>query len=193
MAEKITYTDEELIQLLKCRDPKGFSYLYDNYAKALYGIITRMVKETGLAEDILQEVFIKVWSNIHQFNSEKGRLFTWMSNVAKNLTIDTMRSKNYKKQQKIAVNNSLIDNYYDKSYRLNKFDTIGLRNQLSHLKPMHKNVIDLAYFSGFTQEEISKVIGIPLGTVKTKMRSAILELRNVIMKDNCYITYDSKI
>lgn len=180
MSGEIKYTEEELVLLLQQRDQQAFSYLYDNYAGALNGIIHRLVDEEHLAEDILQEAFLKIWNNFAQYDSNKGRLFTWMINLTRNLTIDTLRSKGYKKQQKISKDENSVINYNDKSYGADKFDTIGLHKQVANLKPEQKSIIDLAYFNGYTQEEISKELGIPLGTVKTRMRSAIMELRKMM-------------
>ncbi|RYY49887.1 MAG: sigma-70 family RNA polymerase sigma factor [Chitinophagaceae bacterium] len=161
------------------QDQSAFSYLYDNYAAALNGVIHRMVEDTQLSEDILQEAFIRIWNNFKQYDAGKGRLFTWMVNITRNLTIDTLRSKGYKKQQKISQNESSITNYQNKD-SIAKFDGIGLNKQLAALKPEYKNLIDLAYYGGYTQEEISKEMGIPLGTVKTRMRTAIMELRKMM-------------
>lgn len=180
MAGDNKYSEEELVLCLQRRDQKAFSYLYDNYAGALNGIICRMVEEPQLAEDILQEAFVKIWNNFSQYDSSKGRLFTWMINLTRNLTIDTLRSKGYKKQQKISKDENSVSNYHDKNYGADKFDTLGLRKQVANLKPEQKSIIDLAYFNGYTQEEISKEMGIPLGTVKTRMRSAIMELRKML-------------
>ncbi|MEO6489731.1 MAG: sigma-70 family RNA polymerase sigma factor [Ferruginibacter sp.] len=180
LQESYKYTEEELILLLQRQDDKAFSYLYDNYSGALNGVISRMVDEPQLAEDILQEAFVKVWNNFAQYDSTKGRLFTWLINLTKNLTIDTLRSKGYKKQQKISKDENSVSNYRDKSYNTDRFDTIGLQKYVSNLKPEQKRIIDLAYFNGYTQEDISKQLGIPLGTVKTRMRSAIFELRKMM-------------
>ena len=180
MADNKKYSEEELILLLREQDQQAFAYLYDNYAGALNGIIGRMVDESQLAEDILQEAFIKIWNNFKQYDNTKGRLFTWMINITRNLTIDTLRSKGYKKQRKISKDENSVSNYHDKSYSPDRFDSIGLQKQLANLKPAQKSIIDLAYFNGYTQEEISKEMGIPLGTVKTRMRSAILELRKML-------------
>lgn len=180
LAENKRYTEEELIVLLRDRDQQAFSYLYDNYAAALNGIIGRMIDETQLCEDILQEAFVKIWNNFVHYDSSKGRLFTWMINITRNLTIDTLRSKGYKKSRQISRDENSVSNYHDKNSLSDRFDTIGLRKQVGNLKPEQKNIIDLAYFSGYTQEEISKEMGIPLGTVKTRMRSAILELRKML-------------
>lgn len=180
MPERKTYNEEELISLLQNQDQNAFSYLYDNYAAALNGTIYRMVEDIQVSEDILQEVFIKIWNNFKTYDSSKGRLFTWMVNITRNLTIDTLRSKGYKKQQKISQDENSVNTYQDKSLSTDRFDSIGLRKQLASLKPEQKDIIDLAYFNGYTQEEISKKMGIPLGTVKTRMRTAIMELRKTM-------------
>jgi RNA polymerase sigma-70 factor (ECF subfamily) len=180
LPEKRTYNEEELVFLLQSQDQNAFSYLYDNYAAALNGTIYRMVEDIQLSEDILQEAFIKIWNNFKTYDSSKGRLFTWMVNITRNLTIDTLRSKGYKKQQKISQDENSVSTYQDKNFSADRFVSIGLRKQLAALKPEQKDIIDLAYFNGYTQEEISKQMGIPLGTVKTRMRSAIMELRKTM-------------
>ena len=174
------YTENELVLLLQSKDQKAFAYLYDNYAPALNGIIFRLVEDKALSEDILQEAFVKIWNNFSSYDNTKGRLFTWMMNLTRNLTIDTLRSKGYKKQAKISGDEKSVDNLQDASSTIDKFDSIGLRKQLANLKPDQRIVIDLAYFNGLTQDEIAKEIGIPLGTVKTRMRTAILELRKIL-------------
>ncbi|MFC4263874.1 RNA polymerase sigma factor [Ferruginibacter yonginensis] len=180
MQTTLKYSEEELISLLKQQNQSAFSYLYDNYAAALNGIIVRMVDDVQLAEDILQEAFVKIWNNFSQYDTSKGRLFTWMINITRNLTIDTLRSKGYKKAQKISQDENSVTIYQDKNYSTDKYDTIGLRKHLQNLKPDQKVIIDLAYFNGYTQEEISKEMGIPLGTVKTRMRTGIIELRKLL-------------
>lgn len=174
------YSEEELVMLLQSRDQQAFSYLYDNYSAALNGVIYRMVENRELAEDILQEAFVKIWNNFSSYDTGKGRLFTWMLNITRNLTIDTLRSKGYKKQAKISSDENSVSNFTDDSRISERFDAMGLRKQLANLKPEQRSIIDLAYFNGYTQDEISKELGIPLGTVKTRMRSAIIELRKLL-------------
>ena len=180
MNEIKKYDEFELVDLLRKKDQQAFGYLYDNYSAALNGIIYKMVEDRELAEDILQEVFIKIWNNFQSYDDSKGRLFTWMLNITRNLTIDTLRSKGYKKQQKIQNNESSVDNLTDHSSNIEKFDSLGIRKHLTSLKDDQKKIIDLAYFSGLTQDEIAKTLAIPLGTVKTRMRTAILELRKLL-------------
>jgi RNA polymerase sigma factor (sigma-70 family) len=173
------YSEEELILQLRSRNEQAFSYLYDNYAAALNGAILRLVQDKELAADILQEAFVKIWNNFSSYDSSKGRLFTWMINITRNLTIDTLRSKGYQKQQKISKDENFVSEFADET-SVSKFDAIGIKKQLASLKPEQRSIIDMAYFNGYTQDEISKETGIPLGTVKTRMRSAILELRKLL-------------
>ncbi len=180
MAEIKKYSEEELIYLLKNRDQPAFAYLYDNYSAALFGVIFKMLEDRELAEDVLQEAFIKIWNNFANYDSLKGRLFTWMMNLTRNLTIDTIRSKGYKKQSKIRNTENSVDNISNNANTAESFDALGIRKHLTLLKNDQKQIIDLAYFGGFTQEEISNTLGIPLGTVKTRMRTAIFELRKVL-------------
>ncbi len=180
MSEIKKYSEEELVMLLQNKDQQAFSYLYDNYSAALNGIIYRMVENRELAEDILQEAFVKIWNNFPAYDMKKGRLFTWMLNLTRNLTIDTLRSKGYRKQAKISSDENSVSNITDDGRMAERFDALGLRKQLVNLKPEQRIIIDLAYFNGYTQDEISKEMGIPLGTVKTRMRSAIIELRKML-------------
>ena len=180
MPDTIKYSEEELVLRLQNQDQQAFGYLYDNYAAALNGIIYRMVENRELAEDILQEAFVKIWNNFSSYDTGKGRLFTWMLNITRNLTIDTLRSKGYKKQAKISSDENSVGNLSDDGKIAERFDAMGIRKQLANLKPEQRSIIDLAYFNGYTQDEISKEMGIPLGTVKTRMRAAIIELRKML-------------
>lgn len=180
MPDTLKYNEEELVVLLQSRDQQAFSYLYDNYSAALNGIIFRMVENRELAEDILQEAFVKIWNNFSSYDTTKGRLFTWMLNLTRNLTIDTLRSKGYKKQSQISSDENSVSNLTNDNRSAERFDAMGIRKQLVNLKPELRGIIDLAYFNGYTQDEISKEMGIPLGTVKTRMRTAIIELRKML-------------
>jgi RNA polymerase sigma factor (sigma-70 family) len=108
LTETKKYSEEELVAALQVRDQQAFSYLYDNYAGALNGVIFKLVDNRQLAEDILQEAFVKIWNNFASYDANKGRLFTWMINITRNLTIDTLRSKGYKKQQQISADENSV-------------------------------------------------------------------------------------
>jgi RNA polymerase sigma factor (sigma-70 family) len=181
LGTSITYTEQELVVALKERNDQAFGFLYDNFAGALYSIIRQIITGNDeLAADVLQEVFINIWRKIESYDQTKGRLFTWMLNIARNASIDTLRSKSYQNSQK---NQELPDNVYkgvaNQTTQLN-VDNIGLKKVLEKLKPEHRVLVELAYFKGFTHEEIAEMMAIPLGTVKTRIRNALLQLREYL-------------
>ena len=181
MGTSITYTEQDLVAALKERNNQAFGFLYDNYAGALYSIIRQIITNNDeLAGDVLQEVFINIWRKIESYDQTKGGLFTWMLNIARNASIDTLRSKSYQNSLK---NQELPDNVYkgvaNQTTQLN-VDNIGLKKVLEKLKPEHRVLVELAYFKGFTHEEIAEMMAIPLGTVKTRIRNALLQLREYL-------------
>jgi RNA polymerase sigma-70 factor (ECF subfamily) len=170
----------ELVSLLKSRDKKAFSYLYDNYSGALYSIVLQVLSDAELANDVLQEVFINIWRKIEIYDPAKGRLFTWMLHIARNASIDTLRSRSFQNTQK----NQSLPEYVDSSKpsqttELN-IDNIGLKKLLEKLREDYRVLIDLAYFKGYTHEEIAEMEKIPLGTVKTRIRNALIQLRGYL-------------
>jgi RNA polymerase sigma factor (sigma-70 family) len=176
----VTYTEQELVTSLKDKDEQSFGYLYDNYSGALYSIVLQIVSDKELANDVLQEVFVNVWRKIESYDKTKGRLFTWMLNVARNLAIDMVRSKAYQNSQK---NQPLPDAmHFDKTGGITQMsvDNIGLKKVIGKLKTEHRVLIDLAYFKGYTHEEIAEIESLPLGTVKTRIRSALIQLREYL-------------
>ncbi len=177
MVANNTYTEVELVSLLKSRDNQAFSYLYDNYSSALYGVILPIVNESELANDVLQEVFINIWRKIESYDPTKGRLFTWMLNVARNASIDVLRSRSFQNARKNQPMSETVNWNSNQAY-FQGTDTIGLRKLLEKLKEEHRVLVDLAYFKGYTHEEIAEIEGIPLGTVKTRIRNALIQLRN---------------
>jgi RNA polymerase sigma-70 factor (ECF subfamily) len=174
----ISYQEGELVMLLKQRDEPAFSYLYDHYSGALYSVILGIVPDRELANDVLQDVFIKIWRQMDTYDTTKGRLFTWMLNVARNASIDVVRSKNFQQSQQ---NRELTENIYDAGGSTNiNTDKIGLRKIVHKLKEDYRVLVELSYFEGFTQDEISKMLDVPLGTVKTRLRAALIQLKQVI-------------
>lgn len=171
------YSEQELVEALKGHINKAYKYLYLHYRGSLYNVIIQIIPDTETANDVLQEVFITVWKNIDKYDAEKGRLYTWLLNVTRNTAINKTRSKIYKS----SLKNDSISNYVndiDKKITVQQnINHIGLRKEVSRLKDELKSVLELSYFNGFTQEEIAKVLNIPLGTVKTRLRSAVTELR----------------
>ncbi|NIJ51832.1 RNA polymerase sigma factor [Dyadobacter arcticus] len=178
MSTKSTYTEQELISLLKSNNREAFEYLYDHYSPALYGIILKIVKDEDSAADVMQDAFLKIWKNIGSYNAEKGTLFTWILNVARNTAIDRLRYEF--KTDKILHLDSVSDGQLIGASIFNPIPaTIDLRSIVERLLPERKILIDLVYFQGYTHEEVSQNLSIPLGTVKSRIRKALQELREV--------------
>lgn len=180
LSPAVKYSEEQLIAKLKAQDADAFSYLYDNYSGALYGTILRMIPEEEIAQDVLQETFVKIWKSFSMYNAEKGRLYTWMVNIARNLAIDFKRSRSFKSSEK----NQDIDKSVNAINRSQKsvfnIDRIGLKEIVQKLKPESQQMINMLYYGGYTQEEVAKELNMPLGTVKTRTRTALIELRKLI-------------
>jgi RNA polymerase sigma factor (sigma-70 family) len=177
---KTTYSEQELVALLQQRNEKAFGYLYDNYCGALYGIVNSIVTDRETANDVLQNVFVNIWKKIESYDPSKGRLFTWMLNVARNAAIDEVRSKGYRDSLKNQPLSENVDTNVAGAVTGPDAGDVGLKKILSKLKSDQRVLIDLSYFKGFTHEEIAKALNIPLGTVKTRIRSALIQLRTMI-------------
>ena len=173
-------TQEELLPLLLRKEERAFTQLYDMYSKSLFSIITNLINDREEAEDVLQEVFVKIWKNIETYNQSKGRLYTWMLNIARNTTIDKLRSKGFNNSQKNLSSDNFVHLLDDSNKLTNKIDSIGLREFVDKLKPKCIQLIDLLFFKGFTQQEASEELEIPLGTVKTQNRMCMNDLRKFL-------------
>ncbi|BAV09225.1 RNA polymerase sigma-70 factor, ECF subfamily [Filimonas lacunae] len=179
MPELKKLAEADLVDQLKKRHQSAFVYLYENYAGALHTVVTAVVIDRDSANDVLQEVFVKIWKQIESYDENKGRLFTWMTNIARNAAIDMVRSKEFRKSQK---NRELTEDVYMSSEHsaTTPIERIGLRKLVHQLKDDHKVLVELSYFQGFTQEEIAKMLEIPLGTVKTRLRAALIQLKKSV-------------
>lgn len=179
MEPKTKYSEHELVVLLNEQSNDAFNYLYDHYSGALFTIINQIVPDKDTAGDVLQEVFVNIWKKINTYDSAKGRLFTWMLNIARNAAIDKIRSKGYRDNQRnqpiIGTENGGMEMSSNPVV-----NDVGLKKVLTTLNEEYRRLIDLSYFQGFTHEEIAKMLGIPLGTVKTRIRTAISQLRTMI-------------
>ncbi len=178
------YTEEELVEHLVSRDARRFEIVYDYFSPSLLGVIKKIVKYDELAEDVLQDGFMKIWNKSESYDAQKSRLFTWMLNIMRNTAVDYLRSK----QGKIEKKNASVDTFI--THDLPGFavesdhEHIGLKKMVSELKTDQHEIINLAFFEGYTQDEIAKKLQIPLGTVKTKCRSALISLRKTLSSTN---------
>lgn len=181
MARRISISEEELVALLRDKDERGFTILYNNYSSALYGVLNKIVQSNDDASDLLQDTFLKIWKNIGNYDSSKGSIFTWMMNIARNLAIDKVRSADFRdNSQNVSMEDKVvyqIDNEYQTEQEV---DGIGLQKVVDKLKPEYKQLIDLVYYQGYTQAEVAEEYGIPLGTVKTRIKAAVSTLRTLL-------------
>lgn len=170
-------SEDELIRALRQQDKIGAEALYDMYSSSLYGVIYRIVQHEEIAEDLLQETFVKIWNSFSAYDPAKGRLFTWMVNLARNLSIDKLRSKDFRNNSKNQDLENTVPSIDEQRNTAINPDIVGVKELVQQLKPEHKSVLDLVYFRGYTHVEAAEELGIPLGTVKTRMRMAIITLR----------------
>jgi RNA polymerase sigma-70 factor (ECF subfamily) len=171
-----SYTEAELVTLLQMRSEEGFSYLYDHYTPSISGIIFSIVNDQIACEDVLQEVFIRIYRRIEQYDADKSRLYTWMAQIARNAAIDWKRKS---VNQPGSLNQKLIE---DVPIMVNGgyADMVDLRNWIMRLAKPEQEVVVLSYLHGHTQEEISQMLQIPLGTVKSRIKSGLLKLRTLM-------------
>jgi RNA polymerase sigma factor (sigma-70 family) len=173
----VNTAERSLVASIKSGDQKTIATLYTMYSPALLGIILRIIKFDEIAEDVLQETFVKIWKSIDQYQESKGRLFTWMARLAKNTAIDHLRGRGYVN----SLKNSDLDEVFLEVDRDNQIvynpETIGLKKLTMNLCASQKAILDLIYFQGYSQSEVAEELNIPLGTVKTRLRMAITTLR----------------
>ncbi|KQS47654.1 MAG: RNA polymerase sigma factor [Flavobacterium sp.] len=173
-------SQEELLKQIYKKDDRAFTLLYDMYSKSLFSVIYNLIRDHEEAEDILQETFVKIWKNIESYDESKGRFYTWILNISRNASIDRLRSKGFNNRQKNLSSDNFV-HLLDESNKLNhKIDTIGIREFVKKLKPKCIQILDLLFFKGYTQQEASEELQIPLGTIKTQNRNCINDLRNFL-------------
>ena len=169
---------ERLVKQLKEKNVDAFERLHDMYAENICGAINIIVRDEAIAQEICQDVFVKVWQRSHQYNSSKGRFFTWLLNMSKNAAIDHTRSKRFKNQKKNHSQDFFVDIYEKSSEDENSSsDYDGLNHLLKQLKKKCVELIESLYFKELTQKDTAEKLSIPLGTVKSRNRNCLQELR----------------
>ncbi|HKK77309.1 MAG TPA: sigma-70 family RNA polymerase sigma factor [Saprospiraceae bacterium] len=174
--------NQHLVQRLQSGDHSVISTLYDRYGDTLYGIVLRIVGQEDLAQDVIQESYVKIWKNAGRYDATQGTLFTWMLNICRNTAIDKTRSAHFRHKKKVHVVDDNINDHRNFAYE-QKTDHIGLDEEVNNLEEKYRTVIDLIYFRGFTQREVVEQLNIPLGTVKSRVRIALRELRKKFLSD----------
>ncbi|CAN5571615.1 sigma-70 family RNA polymerase sigma factor [soil metagenome] len=180
MTPRAIIDENNLVSRLKARDTEAFELLYDRYSAAIYGVILKIVSKEDQAEEVMQDVFMKIWNNLASYDATKGRLFTWMINIARNSAIDKIRTKDFRQGSAIQNIDSAVYEVNSIHQHYTATDHIGLKETIGKLKDIYKEVLDYVYFKGYTHEETSEELKIPLGTVKTRIRAAIQQLRELM-------------
>jgi RNA polymerase sigma-70 factor (ECF subfamily) len=169
-----TTQDAQLLDRVRRGDEQAMAVLYDRYSKLVYSVALRVLRDPASAEDILQDVFLGLWRRPETFVSTRGSLGGWLAVVARNRAIDTLRRKRPSEQiEEIYL--ASPSNLADEAER----NTLMQRARaiILHLPLEQRKTLEMAYFDGLTHTEIAEITGDPLGTVKTRIRSALLHLR----------------
>ncbi|MFD1064185.1 RNA polymerase sigma factor [Winogradskyella litorisediminis] len=170
-----------LVEKFKQKDAGAFETLYSMYHESIHGVIYNIVKDDAISDELMQDVFIKAWKNADKYSSKKGRFFTWILNIARNTAIDKLRSKAFK-QSKQNLNSDFFVDIITSNENLDaKTDAIGIAKYVKQLGEKCKTIIEYLYFKGYTQKETAEAIDIPLGTVKTRNRNCIQQLREAVL------------
>jgi RNA polymerase sigma-70 factor, ECF subfamily len=173
-AEQSLVTDTQLLEQVQRGDEQALATLYARYSKIVYSVALRVLRDASAAEDILQEIFLQIWRNPAGFVATKGSLGGWLAVVARNRSIDWLRRKRPTEQ----VEETLLASSFDLSKEVERITLMErTRSAIDKLPIEQRKMLEMAFFDGLTHTEIAEATGDPLGTVKTRIRSALLTLR----------------
>lgn len=169
--------DAELLTRILHGDDRAMAVLFDRYSKIVYSVSLRVLRDTAAAEDVMQEIFMQIWRNPNSFVAAKGSLGGWLSVVARNRSIDTLRRRRPSEQVE-ELNLASLCNLADEAERNLMMEKARAAVILLPLE--QRKTLEMAFFDGLTHSEIAEMTGDPLGTVKTRIRSALLTLRKAL-------------
>lgn len=175
--------DEELVAQLSRQDVQAFEALYDRHGNLAYSVALKILADVQAAEDVVQEVFLRVWRKPHYYDTARGRFVTWLLSVTRNRAIDEQRSRG--RRQRFEVGSEPLDGEGPPGHESDDpalaavlaDERSAIRGALSGLPPEQRSAIELAYYKGLTQQEIAQTLGEPLGTVKTRIRLGMQKMR----------------
>lgn len=169
--------EEEIIAGLRARDRKTTEYLYEKYSRALFAVISRIILDSDIAEEVFHDAFIKITRKIDSYEESKGRLYTWMANICRNSAIDKLRSKEISQTTKTNTIDDFVFGLESQSGTMEQVEGIGVRELMNQLNEDQRFIIEYIYFQGYTHSEVSEEFDIPLGTVKSRVRAALQVLK----------------
>ena len=169
------------MKAIAARDEAALAQLYDRYRLIVFGLLMRILNNREEAEDVLQEVFLQVWRKAEDFDETRGRPFTWLVTLGRSRGIDRLRTLASRERVAVAGAREVVEQVSDAATDAFKSEQRGLVNSaLAQLPDEQKRPLMLAYFDGLTQSEIAARLGAPLGTVKTRMRTGLMRLRELL-------------
>lgn len=183
---KNVYHEESLLfERIANHEKAAFSELYDRHSPKLYGLAIKILKDQSLAEDVLQEVFLTIWKKADQFDRQRGNPMAWMMILCRNRCIDALRRVEKNRQRSAVLDeNTFLTGGSDSPLEIANHNEMRalLQKSLANIPSEQRRLIEMAYFEGFSQSEIAQHLDLPLGTVKTRIRSGMLKLRNVLQR-----------
>jgi len=171
-----TLLEKHIVELLLERNDKAISLLYDHYAETLLGVAKKVVRSDALAQDVLQESFIKIWKKADTYDPKKAKLFTWLFRIVRNTAIDKLRSNKTKSTKEIQLD---VSDVYTLGVESIIPELIDVQEHLNKIETKYKVVLEALFFEGMTQQEASKELEIPLGTVKSRLKIGLRELHKI--------------
>lgn len=168
--------EKHIVELLHERNEKAISLLYEHYGDTLYGVAFKVVRDSELAQDVLQESFVKIWKKSDSYDSSKAKLFTWLFRITRNTAIDKLRSVNTKSAKEIQIDVSDVYNLGVDSIRPEFMD---VKENMEKIERKYHVVLDALFFQGMTQQEASDELNIPLGTIKSRLKIGLRELKKI--------------
>ena len=168
--------EKHIVELLHERNDKAISLLYEHYGDTLYGVAKKVVRDEELAQDVLQESFVKIWKKSDSYDATKAKLFTWLFRITRNTAIDKLRSVNTKSDKEIQMD---VSDVYNLGVDSIKPEFMDVRDNLEMLEDKYQRVLEALFFQGMTQQEASDELQIPLGTIKSRLKIGLRELKKI--------------
>lgn len=171
-----TLLEKHIVELLKERNDKAISLLYDNYGDTLLGVAKKVVRSDDIAQDVLQESFVKIWKKADSYDPSKAKLFTWLFRITRNTAIDKLRSINTKSDKEIQID---VSDVHTIGIESTNPELMDVQEHLDSIDEKYRIVLDALFFQGMTQQEASEELDIPLGTIKSRLKIGLRELRKI--------------
>jgi RNA polymerase sigma-70 factor (ECF subfamily) len=181
-----TLLEKHIVELLLQGDEKAISLLYEHYSDTLYGVAFKVVQDHDLAQDVLQESFIKIWRKGTTYDPVKAKLFTWLFRITRNTAIDKLRSLGTKTTNEIQMD---VSDVYTLGVEDIKPEYLDVQKNLEKLDPKYHEVLEALFIQGMTHQEASETLNIPLGTIKSRLKIGLRDLKKIYMTGLSVLLY----